>query len=362
MKKKRIKKKSTFKTIKTRLVRTFVIVGVISSTVIIAVGVWQLRNVFQPISTHASSFTEEFNTEENTVIFAYINESSEITQVHVVGLNSTEKTVRELVIPSNTMTLLPLGLDEYQLKNIFKVIAINTNNEPSEEQIRVLQQTLQNITATVSDNIILIKEVKPPESVVDSITSPESLFNLTLNPDWTSTHLTSSLTRATLLQYVWHLVQTKPYNYRLHNLEKSYSTQQVALKDGTQVIKLDPLKSDALNKQLFEKINLVEERIPIRIINTTQTNGLAGHIQRLFTNAGGNVIETETEGKTLEKTKFIIHQAGLQDSYTVKILQNILHLKPEIVEEPGTYHYAITILLGEDYAEFMKGEHSESQE
>lgn len=356
MKKKRLKRKSTFKTIKTRLVRTFVIVGVLSSTAIIGVGAWQLRNVFHPISSHASAFTESFNTQENTVIFAFTNDQNEITQVHFVGLNSNEKTIRELVVPANTMTLLPLGLDEYQLKNIFKVIALDTQTPPTDEQIRVLQQTLQNITATVSDNIILIKQVPPPESVVDSLTSYGSLFKLTLDPDWTSTHITSSLSRATFLQYVWQLLQTKSYNYRLHDLAESYSTEPVLLKDGTQVIKLDQLKTDALNKQLFEKINLVEERLPVRIINTTKTNGLAGHIQRLFNNAGGNVIETDSVDTSIAQTQFIIHRSGLQESYTIKTLQNILHLKPEIVEQIGTFHYAVTIKVGEDYAQFMRGE------
>lgn len=102
------------------------------------------------------------------------------------------------------------------------------------------------------------------------------------------------------------------------------------------------IDKDSILLSLFSDPRIVEEKQAIQIINATDEPGLANRLANVLTNAGYDVVLTETMEKNQKKSRIIFRE----ENYTVSSLVNFLGYK---VEESKSQEFAdVIIIIGED--------------
>jgi len=97
----------------------------------------------------------------------------------------------------------------------------------------------------------------------------------------------------------------------------------------------------------FQDPGMVEERINIEIINTTQVGGLGNKFADLITNAGGNVVLVHSFQD--ENAKSVIYYK--EDSYTVNKLSKLLRIPKEKKEDMNAVS-EIIVQVGSDKKDY----------
>ena len=104
--------------------------------------------------------------------------------------------------------------------------------------------------------------------------------------------------------------------------------------------------NSAVLRDAFKDRELIDEGKTISIVNSAAYPGLAGRVERLLTNLGGNVVSVTTTPRTEKKSR--IEYDGIQ-SYT---LRRVLDITPfTLREQAETGISDILIVIGEDQIE-----------
>lgn len=361
MKKSQKKRSShrTLKKVKTRAIRLFVGIGVLTTITIFAYGVWHLRDVFEPVSSHAGNAN---NLQDNQVInkdvysFILVNiaKDNQVERVYVINVDTVERTVRECIIPSNVLLSLPLGLEEYPLRSLFKVSEFATVDSKSSRDL--VRHSIHQLLGTTTDYFIVVKDLSLPESAVDWFAKWSTIANVGINNSFTGEHLNTDLSKASLLKISWDLKKAKTYSHRSLTIEEPDYGEIQTQKDGSKYLKVNIARLDAISRKYFEDVQILNEGAQISVINTTKVQGLAGYVGRILENAGAHIVELNSQEETLEKTKILYRDDTWQTSKTKLKIHNTMPIEKDELYEQSDPRSDIKIYLGNDFANFVKGE------
>ncbi len=166
--------------------------------------------------------------------------------------------------------------------------------------------------------------------------------SITLSSDMSLSEDPSSLLLSILLKPGLKKEKTNEVDIaQLILFSKKLAPKDISLKE----IKLPAESSqiDEVASQLFADAAIVDERISIEIINSTDVPGLGRRLERLIKNTGGNVVAVSNATTVLPKSKIVFFK---KESYTSMKLKQIL----QYMTEPTTKQSIaeITIYIGDD--------------
>lgn len=360
--KKRSKKISTqrsLKKVKKRAIRLFVTIGVLTTSAIFVYGVWQMRDVFNPVTTQAGTLNavyeiQPLDQEAYSLITLNLNSENEVTSAHVLNIDTIERSIRECIIPENVLLSLPMGLEEYPLRSLFKISSLTTENES--KSIEVIRHSIHQLLGTSTDYFLITKNLTEMNTATEWLGTWNTISTIGFNNQYTKEHIETNLTKASLLKIAWDIQKTKHYSNKTLTLQEPEYGEIIPQKDGSKYLQVNKLKLDNISKQYFEDLRIKNENARITIVNSTKMQGLAAYVARILGNAGAHIVETTSSDQLLENSKVYFKTDDWRDSYTQTKLH---HTIPVIKNEEYTLtdpRSDIKIVLGEDFAKFIKGE------
>jgi len=155
----------------------------------------------------------------------------------------------------------------------------------------------------------------------------DGVSSLLLSFIFNNNSLEKNVTIYDLIRFYWFASTTSVGNI---------STQEMA-------VSADSEEFDKKVSLLFRDNFLSQENVSIQIVNASGESGLAGRLERVITNMGGNVVSIKN-AMTSEAVSKIQYSGG--ETYTLGKLQSFLSRHSEVLN--GQAMAEIVIILGKD--------------
>lgn len=228
----------------------------------------------------------------------------------VLSFNPIESKLSILEIPDDAYIEVPGGYGSWKVGAVYKL------GEADKKGAALLKSSFENFLALPIDGVIETNgqwTVDSGQLVMQLRGNPLNYFSLLSN-------LKTDLSPVELGKFILGVRGVRFDKIQTFNLEELGLLTADSLADGTNILKGDPAKIDALVTRYFTDNKVVEESATIAVLNSTQTSGLAARSAAIITHLGGNVIIQSSFDSSLNKSYVSENQ---KYPYTEKRLKQI---------------------------------------
>jgi len=352
-KKKRRLSRTSLKQVKRKAVKLFVCVGLISTLAIVGYGAWTARHILEPISSHAStekSIASKFS-EQVKFYTLTLDEDEFVQSASFTIIDTHEQSLKTIRLPQETIVRLPYGMDEFKLASLYKVTPLeNTINKNN-----LIIQTLVEYFGLPVERLYIIKNTENGTSFNEWLTHPVTLFKLTFDQKWAKHHVITNETPLSLIELA-RIIHKVPNEFNTTIDIKQYGIGiESKNKDGTTILNTDRNKLDEYIKKSFQNIELIHEKLNIKIENSTEITGLGSKFSRIVTNMGGIVIDVGNSIEKTDTTIIYIKEEHLKETTTFHEISKILQSYEVKVDNEMSSGADISVRLGQSYALLIHG-------
>jgi hypothetical protein len=348
--------KNNFKKVKKRITTTLVIIGLISTIGVTGYGIWAARNILQPISIFASdTISIGTNKEESqTLLFVVVlDENQYAKQAELIMINHKDSSIKQTVIPEDTMLHLPYGLNEFKLKSLYKIAQM----ENPQNTFNLIDQTLIEYFGVSTQKMIIVNNDHLGEATFTNwLQSPQTILKMAFDENWVKDTLQTNQSRFELIKLARSIQNIPDQNTTLLKAEDSGMLEEEKALDNSKIYITDQNKLDTYIKKSFQTDAILEEKADIVIENSTKTQGLASKVSRIVTNSGGVVIEVKNSQNVQEQSLITISDQKWLESATLQQIQTTLPSAKIVTSTETSSKADIVITLGSDYSEIITGQ------
>lgn len=204
---------------------------------------------------------------------------------YLLSLNPLDNSLILTKIPSETQMNVPFDFGTWPARSVYSLG--QTEKVPMGAQL--LSQTLSQTFGVFVGGYMIFPEGKIRGKM------EENLEKIRRNPLDFFGLMRSSKTNLSPRQLwsLWTQIHAvRPDKIKFQDLADSSITSQSKNNDGSEVLKIDPLKLNLLVQKNFSDERLKDEGLSIGIFNATSHSGLAEKASRIIINLGGRVIFT----------------------------------------------------------------------
>lgn len=241
-------------------------------------------------------------------------------KITVISLVPTEKELVAMPIPDNLMLEVINGYGQYQAGSIYQL------GQQESRGIGLLINSLSQNLGIIFDGYFL----------TDFPSRRQMLFkptNFKIGDRWR----------------IWRQLNQSLIDQATKIDLISTGTTEQSLADKSKILMIKAEDLDLVIKKHFKDQRIVDEDLDIRVLNGTDHFGLGQQAARIMTNFGGRLIQISQAEQPVVKSILKINP-NLKASYTAK---KISQLFPGQIEQTDNGLETITLILGEDYFQFL---------
>ncbi len=158
----------------------------------------------------------------------------------------------------------------------------------------------------------------------------------------------TNLSRLDLARMFWKIAFLDNSKIDFYFLDETRASEEVILPDGSKAFRIQKDFLDRLTGEVFKDELFLEEGIIFGVVNITDYSGLANQVARLIDNIGGEVVVIAATQKTFAQEGIYCWNKEICQSYSLKLLAEVLHL--EIIEQQvEETRVEALVVLGEGY-------------
>lgn len=299
-----------------------------------------LKNYLSKPLTPLISKTFKFSSKEKILIAIASNPS------YLVSFDQKASNLKIVEIPQEIHVQVLPNYGFYPLTSAFGLGELENPPQGGQVLLRTLSQEfggpIDYYVAFKNKDIRLtreqISEIKKEFSGINGLVWGVRSTN------WIPENLETNFTLFDIYRLWWRALSIRDDKINYYKIEGDLF-EDLALPEGKVVKTIADSKIGELSREIFEDSEILDEKIPVEVLNASEKGGFSSQIGQILARSGVDVSSVGNAINLSQSSSFLVsHQ--VKDSMTVKKIARFLGITPQEKEEKGLFD--VTLILGED--------------